>query len=37
MQNEPFAPLSSRPAAIAIYQLGNWGTARKQLHRSAGE
>jgi 2'-5' RNA ligase len=37
MQNEPFAPISSRPASIAIYQLGNWGTARRRLHRSAGE
>jgi 2'-5' RNA ligase len=36
MQSEPFTPVDFRPAGIAVYQLGNTGTARKKLHRSAG-
>jgi hypothetical protein len=37
LQAEPFAPISFRPAAIAVYQLGNLGTARRKLHESANK
>jgi 2'-5' RNA ligase superfamily len=32
MQNEAFAPIPVQPVAIAVYQIGNMGTARKKLH-----
>jgi phosphoserine phosphatase len=34
MKAEPFAPVAFRPAGVAIYQLGNFGTASKKLWQS---
>jgi phosphoserine phosphatase len=31
MKAEPFAPVTFKPAGVAIYQLGNFGTASKRL------
>jgi hypothetical protein len=31
LKAEPFETFSFKPAAVAIYQLGNFGTAQKKL------
>jgi hypothetical protein len=35
MQSEAFAQISFHPSGVAIYQLGNLGTARRRLHQLA--
>jgi hypothetical protein len=31
IEAEPFSPFNVAPVAISVYQLGNFGTARKNL------
>lgn len=35
LQAQSFRPIPFHPAAVAVYQLGNVGTARKKLHQCA--
>jgi hypothetical protein len=31
LEAEPFTPFTFSPVAVSVYQLGNFGTARKKL------
>jgi hypothetical protein len=37
LQSQPFTPITFHPASIAIYQLGDIGTARRKLHETASD